>query len=318
MPDTRCCSQAVAFLGSVCTWCTELEKAFSERALCGDRAALAIDKNDLFLPVLPLLEEPGTSPSPDTAASESTLVALPVALGVSESGIQGEEREGSSMSTAKMLSVGDLALFLAEQRRSIAAICASIDVAFSGDRHARERQGAVSDRLFTSREVRVVLMAAHASDVAAQLLDGLDYIEGMLRSQLTAAIGKELTADDFDEYVIHHNKKLFKPEFVPVPFCYAVRRPGHAPDGSLVIECGTRGGSKVRSLRVRMRVLMHVRVSVCACFFSRARARNCQNGVSRENASTRVCKCKLVKRNSPPSHRSPSTPTWRVFLRRHR
>lgn len=44
--------------------------------------------------------------------------------------------------------------------------------------------------------------------------------------------------------MIHHNKKLFKPEFTPVPFCYAVRRPGHAPDGSLVIECGTRGGSK--------------------------------------------------------------------------
>lgn len=45
----------------------------------------------------------------------------------------------------------------------------------------------------------MVLMAAHARDVAAQLLNSLDYIEGMLRSQLTTAIGKELTADDFDE-----------------------------------------------------------------------------------------------------------------------
>ena len=44
-----------------------------------------------------------------------------------------------------------------------------------------------------------LLMAAHARDVAAQLLNSLDYIEGMLRSQLTTAIGKELTADDFDE-----------------------------------------------------------------------------------------------------------------------
>ena len=118
------------FLGSACTRCTGLEKAFSERALRGDRAALAIDKNALCLPVLPSLEgTPGTSPSTDTAAPESTIVALPVALGESECGVQGEEGEGSSRSTAKMLSVGDLALFLAEQRRTIAAICASIDAA---------------------------------------------------------------------------------------------------------------------------------------------------------------------------------------------
>jgi len=71
---------------------------------------------------------------------------------------------------------------------------------FSEDTHARaEQQGASSDQLFTSTEVRVVLMAAHARDVAAQLLNSLDYIEGMLRSQLTTAIGKELSADDFDE-----------------------------------------------------------------------------------------------------------------------
>ena len=81
--------------------------------------------------------------------------------------------------------------------------------------------------------------------------------------------------------MIHHNKKLFKPEFVPVPFCYAVRRPGHAPDGSLVIECGTRGGSKVQALCV----------CVCVC----VGARDCQNTMPRENASQRASECAYAK-----------------------
>ena len=155
----------------------------------------------------------------------------------------GKEERGSGKLTARMLSVGDLTLFLVEQRRSIAELCVSIETAFSEEKSSEaKQQGTCSDRLLTSREVRLVLMVSHARDVAAQSIDGLDYIEWMLTSQLTAAIGKQLNAADFEKHMIHHNQKVFKPEFVPVPFCYAVRRPGHAPDGSIAIEFGSREG----------------------------------------------------------------------------
>lgn len=35
---------------------------------------------------------------------------------------------------------------------------------------------------------------------------------------------------------MYHNRLLFKPEYAPRPFSYAVRRPGHCPEGVLSIE----------------------------------------------------------------------------------
>merc|ERR1711966_83649 len=60
---------------------------------------------------------------------------------------------------------------------------------------------------------------------------------GMLRDQLIAAIGKEVTPDQFAEYMSHHNNKLFKPEFAPKPMSYAIRRTtAHSPQGVITIE----------------------------------------------------------------------------------
>ena len=33
-----------------------------------------------------------------------------------------------------------------------------------------------------------------------------------------------------------HGQRLFKPEYAPKPFCFAVRRPDHYPEGTLTIE----------------------------------------------------------------------------------
>jgi len=64
-------------------------------------------------------------------------------------------------------------------------LCVSIDTAFSEEKRSGvEQQGTCSDRLLTSKEVRMVLMVSHARDVAAQSIDGLDYSEWMLTSQL--------------------------------------------------------------------------------------------------------------------------------------
>ena len=37
---------------------------------------------------------------------------------------------------------------------------------------------------------------------------------------------------------MYHNRQLFLPDFAPVGFTYAVRRPGHDPEGTLSIEDG--------------------------------------------------------------------------------
>ncbi len=58
----------------------------------------------------------------------------------------------------------------------------------------------------------------------------------MLRKQLVAAIGREVTTTDFTNYQRFHNRKLFKQEYQPRPFCYAIRRPDHYPEGTLSIE----------------------------------------------------------------------------------
>ena len=77
----------------------------------------------------------------------------------------------------------------------------------------------------------------------------------MLRKQLIAAIGKEVQPTDFTNYLRFHNRKLYRslssyllisielvidcrlgPEYQPRPFCYAVRRPAHVPEGTLSIE----------------------------------------------------------------------------------
>jgi hypothetical protein len=54
---------------------------------------------------------------------------------------------------------------------------------------------------------------------------------------LIAAIGKEVQLEDLDQFVKFHNAKWLTP--APQPFCHAIRRPHHYPDGLLSIESRT-------------------------------------------------------------------------------
>ena len=62
------------------------------------------------------------------------------------------------------------------------------------------------------------------------------YIEDLLRRQLIQAIGKEIRASDFTEYMRFHSRKLFAERFVPTPFSHAVRRPNQYPVGLVSVE----------------------------------------------------------------------------------
>merc|ERR1719160_1220401 len=58
----------------------------------------------------------------------------------------------------------------------------------------------------------------------------------MLRTQLIAAIGREVTPADFAKYMVHHQRKLYMPAYAPQPFCFAVRQPERSPEGVVAIE----------------------------------------------------------------------------------
>lgn len=67
-------------------------------------------------------------------------------------------------------------------------------------------------------------------------IDGVAYVETMLYVQLEGAIGKTVTEKDFAEFVAFYQRKLFREESVPLPFCYSVQRPDHSPEGQVSIE----------------------------------------------------------------------------------
>lgn len=56
------------------------------------------------------------------------------------------------------------------------------------------------------------------------------FFSALLRSQLIAAIGKEVSIPDLDEYMIYHYRKLFNEQFQPKKFCYPIRTEGTVPN----------------------------------------------------------------------------------------
>ena len=68
----------------------------------------------------------------------------------------------------------------------------------------------------------------------------VDYVEEVMRRRLYSAVGRHLSAADFDEYMIFHNRKIFADQYAPKYFSHAVRQPGQFPVGSLMIEQETK------------------------------------------------------------------------------
>lgn len=121
--------------------------------------------------------------------------------------------------------------FLAEERRSLDEKCRDLARAFPK-----------GDAVITAAEACLLVTLLHVCHVGQHFSNGVQYIEEMLRRQLIAAIGKELSPNDFTAYMEFHSRKLFKPQYRPQPFSHAIRRPEHYPEGVLSIEAD-RGGT---------------------------------------------------------------------------
>jgi len=131
------------------------------------------------------------------------------------------------MENRTILSTGTLERFLEEHGHSLDK---NID-AFS-DSHAPARK----DRMISVEEAAIVLVLSHVEELTVQYLDGIGYVEDLLMKQLIQAIGRRVTADDFNDFMRFHSKRFFGPDYVPKPFSHAIRQPEEHPVGVLSVE----------------------------------------------------------------------------------
>mmetsp|Transcript_26532 Transcript_26532/g.66759 ORF Transcript_26532/g.66759 Transcript_26532/m.66759 type:complete len:929 (-) Transcript_26532:58-2844(-) len=195
-----------------------------------------ISADGLFVPVVPLFEAIRDGDVP-AAASESSSSA--------SSSSATSEQQGSGV-----VVFGDVNQFLAEEVRSLQERNAAV---------AKALPDAKKGKLISVQEGQLCVALLHVRQVCQQYADGVDYIEDMLRKQLIAAIGKVVGPVEFANYMEYHYRKLYRGEFEPRLFSYAVRRPDHYPEGVLSIEAELADGSLPQPIRtvVRRREAAH-------------------------------------------------------------
>ncbi len=126
----------------------------------------------------------------------------------------------------------NLGRFLDEQKRSLGEKLSELAKVFPD-----------GVKLVTVAEANILVATEHLQTLSHYLAAGVDYIEELLRKQLVAAIGKEVTAVDFTKYMAYHNSRIFRKEYQSKPFCYAIRRPDHSPEGVVALEVTLEDGS---------------------------------------------------------------------------
>ena len=171
----------------------------------------------VFVPLLPLLEEGGGA---EGGAADATEACGVVSVAAGQQGASGT-----------VLGVRDLGAFLGEERRALEERVSRVRSTLAG--------GA---GLITGEEGAVLVVADHGQRVAAAYAGAMAYVEQLLRQQVVAAIGKEVTSGDFTEYMRYHLRKLLADAYAPRGFSYAVRRGEHSPEGTVSLEQTAAGG----------------------------------------------------------------------------
>eukprot|EP01122_Echinamoeba_exundans_P006772 TRINITY_DN1971_c0_g2_i1.p1 TRINITY_DN1971_c0_g2~~TRINITY_DN1971_c0_g2_i1.p1 ORF type:complete len:992 (+),score=172.24 TRINITY_DN1971_c0_g2_i1:130-3105(+) len=181
----------------------------------------SIKAPSIFVPVQPLFENlSGKAISAKEAPASAALVAFP--------------EVSASPTGAVVLPRVDVNSFLWEQKRSLSECMSNFSKLFPAPKEAK---------LISTSEAAIVALMQHTVVLSDHFTDCIDYIEDMLYKQFVSAIGKIVTPVDFTNFMRFHNRKLFKTAFEPRPFCHAIRRPDHYPEGTVSIECQLADGS---------------------------------------------------------------------------
>jgi len=230
--------QAMVHFGDFQRWCGQVQQALSrvarvqpESSVRSSFEAAGLTDATILTPVIPLLED-GRShcggPDATSAAAESTNPAV--------SQILPPDQIGASI----VFAVPNFNRLLDEELRLLHAKHSQLTEALQG-----------GDTLGAAFEARFIVTTAHCHVVCQQWVEACDYIEQMLRQQLVAAIGKDVSPADFAQYMQFHNRKVFNDAYAPTPFCFAVRRSEcHSPEGTVSLEeevVGPGGDSNIAS-----------------------------------------------------------------------
>jgi hypothetical protein len=224
--------EALAFFTSMYTWCNRVSDYFTQQLFPVQTAhglnLVAINDESVFIPVVPLFVRNQSAAQQSAAAFENkALVSFHTA------------------SAAAILAHADTKRFLDEEKRSLAEKREQLAKVFPA--------GGADGKLISVAEAGLLVAVKHSSTLAVYFEAGVNCIENMLRTQLLAAIGKEVTPVEFGNYMVYHNRRVFKEQYQPKAFCYAVRRPDHYPEGILSIEQQLSDGSMAEPIQTLVR-----------------------------------------------------------------
>jgi len=148
------------------------------------------DSSSVFVPVLPLLEDS----SSQLGSAEESQPSSP----------EGMTRivVHSDQSLSRVLA--DVNCYLSHERTCLKKKYEEVRSSFLVD--LSNFVDLSNDSLFSPADGIVVVTLLHVSAVCEQLAQSVDYIEGMIRQQLIAAIGKEVMPADFAAYMRFHNQ----------------------------------------------------------------------------------------------------------------
>ncbi len=157
-------------------------------------------------------------------------VSLPVFPFMEKRTANDDDNDDSSSSNSVLMKIEDVHKILAQQKKDLLNIV---------NETSKLVPSSEDGNLVTEKEVLFLLISMHIQQMCGNHSDTIHYIETMLYDQLKKAVGKEITGKAFDEYMRFHNQKIYREEYLPKPFCYAIRRPDHYPEGVLSIESST-------------------------------------------------------------------------------
>ena len=255
---------AVAFFDKMYLWLNEVSKYFTEQSFTVPWRFKVTSKDDeifkiasaIFIPLVPLFRMHPGGDGPSIVDDYSSSSMHPNAESTSQESISAIIQNGTSLSlypsssssssllqsslqlqdfsvltvyrngmTGATIGAEDLSLVLQEHRRSLVDNLASLQKLFVPTIDPN------SITLFSMAEARLSALFAHLQLSIQAFLQLIRFIEDLMRTQLTAALGRELSPIDLQLYMSFHHRKLFRSTFQPVPFCYTVRRsPAHSPE----------------------------------------------------------------------------------------
>jgi hypothetical protein len=244
-PDVEAALQFAEELRGFCdTVRTHLREVYGVHTTYGNPHACKFDLQQVnaaqvYSPVMPLFDERAGPGIPQEEAV-TTMVEEGSDPGGEGAVVGGAEAPHTEVTLPRVV-VNQL---LQEHRRSLAAACAGLDALFEPLPGAASTPAPAAPQgpaFFTAAEAKLLLVVTGLRELTVDYALGMDFIEQMIRSQLVAAIGKEVTMRDFSQYMIFHNRKVFREELAPRPFSHAVRRSAvHSPEGQVQIV--TAGG----------------------------------------------------------------------------